>query len=81
MGLRPATPGLVFTVIATVFLLVVFLSGVYIKSLYFLKSSVGADGTIFFGTLGYCLELSDTICSKPSFGYPLGQFLLFIHST
>jgi hypothetical protein len=78
--LRPATPGFIVTLAATVLLAVVSFSVPYFKSVYFLKASInqgGVNGSITFGTLGYCLELSNaTVCSKPSFGYKLGQFLL-----
>ena len=83
--LRPATPGFLVTLVATILLAVVSFSVPYFKSVYFLKASIsqnGVNGSIIFGTLGYCVELSNgTYCSKPSVGYQLGQFLLPIHST
>jgi len=73
--LRPATPGFVVTLAATILLAVVSFSVPYVKSVYFLKASISADGvngSIIFGTLGYCVELSNgTTCSKPSVGYQL----------
>lgn len=73
--LRPATPGFICTLVATILLAVVSFCVPYLKSVYFLKASIsegGYNGTITFGTLGYCLELSNgTTCSKPSVGYEL----------
>lgn len=76
MGLlRPATPGFLITLLATALLAVVSFSVPYFKSVFFLKASLsveGVDGSITFGTLGYCLELANgTTCSKPSVGYEL----------
>jgi hypothetical protein len=74
--IRPATPGFLITLTATVLLAVVSFCVPYFKSIYFLKADIGVanvHGTITFGTLGYCLELSNgTSCSKPSIGYQLG---------
>lgn len=74
--IRPATPGFIVTLTATVLLAIVSFCVPYFKSVYFLKAdiSVGSNhGAITFGTLGYCLELSNgTTCSKPSIGYQLG---------
>lgn len=74
--IRPATPGFLITLTATVLLAVVSFSVPYFKSVYFLKASLssgGVDGSIIFGVLGYCLELpGNTTCSKPSVGYELG---------
>ncbi|KAI0053432.1 pali-domain-containing protein [Auriscalpium vulgare] len=76
MGLiRPATPGFIVTLIATGLLAVVSFSVPWFKSVFFLRASLaveGISGSITFGTLGYCLELSNgTTCSKPSVGYQL----------
>lgn len=83
--LRPATPGFVVTFTATILLAIVSFCVPLIKSVFFLTASIsqnGVNGSITFGTLGYCLELSNgTICSQPSVGYELGQLLLSIHST
>lgn len=54
-----------------------------IKTIYFMKASItegGLNGSIIFGSLGYCLQLSNgTTCSNlTTSGYELGQFL---HST
>lgn len=78
MGIiRPATPGFLVTLLATILLAVVSFSVPLFKSVYFLKASLeveGTNGTIIFGTLGYCTELSNgTTCSKPSVGYELGS--------
>jgi len=85
MGIiRPATPGFIVTLAATILLAVVSFCVPYIKSVYFLKATInidGGSGTITFGTLGYCLELSNGIrCSTPSVGYELGQNCPFFHS-
>jgi hypothetical protein len=49
----------------------------WFKSVFFLKASLaveGVDGSITFGVLGFCLQLSNgTSCSKPSIGYELGK--------
>lgn len=83
--LRPATPGFIVTFVATILLIIVSFCVPYLKSVFFLRASIsqgGVNGSIIFGTLGYCLELSNgTLCSKPSVGYELGQFLLSIHAT
>lgn len=74
--MRPATPGFLVTLAATILLAVVSFSVPWFKSVYFLKASLsveGIDGTITFGVLGYCLELSNgTTCSKATVGYKLG---------
>ncbi|KAG7452213.1 pali-domain-containing protein [Guyanagaster necrorhizus] len=73
--LRPATPGFICTLVATILLAVVSFGVPLLKSVYFLKASISEDGyngTITFGTLGYCLDLSNgTTCSKASVGYEL----------
>jgi SUR7/PalI family len=83
--IRPATPGFLVTLVATVLLAVVCFCVPYLKSVYFLKANIsvqGINGSITFGTLGYCLELSNgTTCSTPSVGYQLGEYLvIFIDS-
>ncbi|KAL1757336.1 SUR7/PalI family-domain-containing protein [Schizophyllum commune] len=73
--IRPATPGFIVTLVATILLAIVSFCVPYFKSVYFLKASMTVDnysGSITFGTLGYCLELSNgTSCSKPSVGYEI----------
>ncbi|KAI9454137.1 pali-domain-containing protein [Lactarius psammicola] len=73
--MKPATPGFLVTLIATILLAVVSFSVPWFKSIYFLKASLaveGINGSITFGVLGYCLQLSNgTTCSKPSVGYKL----------
>ncbi|KAF8079010.1 SUR7/PalI family-domain-containing protein [Lyophyllum atratum] len=73
--IRPATPGFLVTCVATALLAVVSFCVPYFKSVYFLKANIsiaGNNGSITFGTLGYCLELSNgTSCSKPAVGYEL----------
>ncbi|KAJ7597421.1 SUR7/PalI family-domain-containing protein [Mycena floridula] len=76
MGIiRPATPGFICTLVATILLAVVSFCVPYFKSVFFLKANISVNnvnGSITFGTLGYCLELSNgTSCSKPSVGYQL----------
>ncbi|KAI0066414.1 pali-domain-containing protein [Artomyces pyxidatus] len=76
MGIiRPATPGFLVTLVATGLLAVVSFSVPWFKSIFFLKASLaveGINGSVTFGTLGYCLELPNgTTCSKPSVGYEL----------
>jgi hypothetical protein len=85
--LRPATPGFIVSLIATLLLALVVFCVPYAKSIYFLKASYkGVSGNITFGTLGYCLEQSgNTTCSNPSIGYKLGLcpdllFFLYSHS-
>lgn len=77
MGIiRPATPGFLITLFAAALLGLVSFSVPYFKSVFFLKASLqdeGINGSIIFGTLGYCIELPEgTTCSKPSVGYELG---------
>ncbi|KII94051.1 hypothetical protein PLICRDRAFT_66343, partial [Plicaturopsis crispa FD-325 SS-3] len=76
MGLiRPATPGFIVTLVATILLAIVSFSVPWFKSVFFLKASLaveGVSGNITFGTLGYCLQLSNgTTCSPASVGYQL----------
>jgi len=72
----PATPGFLSTLAATVLLGIVSFCVPYFKSVFFLKAGFqanGQEGTITFGTLGFCLEFADgTTCSKPQVGYQLG---------
>lgn len=74
---KPATPGFIVTLIATILLAIVSFNVPYLKSIYFLKASLTAEsitGNLTLGTLGYCMELSNgTTCSKPSVGYELGE--------
>lgn len=77
--IKPATPGFLVTLIATILLAIVSFNVPYLKSIYFLKASLSAEGVsgnLTLGTLGYCMELSNgTTCSKPSVGYSLGEWL------
>lgn len=81
--MRPATPGFIVTLTATILLAVVSFSVPWFKSIFFLKASLsveGIDGSITFGVLGYCIELNNgTTCSKASVGYELGTTLLLFH--
>jgi len=76
--IRPATPGFIVTFVATALLAVVVFCVPYFRSIYFLRANIsvnGYSGSITFGTLGYCLELSNgTTCSTPSIGYQLGEY-------
>lgn len=77
MGIiRPATPGFLITLVATALLAVVSFCVPYFKSVYFLKANIsigGTNGSITFGTLGYCTTLANgTSCSSPTVGYELG---------
>ncbi|KAG2154593.1 pali-domain-containing protein [Suillus clintonianus] len=71
--IRPATPGFLINLIATILLAVVSFSVPLIKSVYFLKASLAVQGTngyITFGTLGYCSDISGTLsCSNATVGY------------
>ncbi|KAH9964186.1 SUR7/PalI family-domain-containing protein [Russula dissimulans] len=73
--MKPATPGFLVTLTATILLAIVSFSVPWFKSVFFLKASLSVEnveGTITFGVLGYCLELNNgTTCSKPSIGYEL----------
>ncbi|EEB90141.1 hypothetical protein MPER_11692 [Moniliophthora perniciosa FA553] len=71
--IRPATPGLVCTLTATILLAIVSFCVPYFQSVYFCKADItqnNVNGSITFGTLGYCLDFAGaTNCSKPSVGY------------
>ncbi|KAF5368544.1 hypothetical protein D9758_002150 [Tetrapyrgos nigripes] len=73
--IRPATPGFICTLTATILLAIVSFCVPYFKSVFFLEANInvsGVEGKITFGTLGYCIELSSgTSCSSPSVGYSL----------
>jgi len=80
--IRPATPGFLVTLVATILLAIVCFSVPYVKSVFFLRASLaveGLSGNITFGTLGYCLHLSNgTTCTKPHLGYELGTILVVL---
>ena len=75
--MKPATPGFLVTLTATILLAIVSFSVPWFKSVFFLKASLaveGINGSITFGVLGYCLELNNgTTCSMASVGYQLGE--------
>ena len=72
--IRPATPGFLITLLATVLLAVVSFSVPFIKSVYFLKATT-TDGYITFGTLGYCADISGTLtCSNATVGYEYSEY-------
>ena len=83
--MKPATPGFLVTLVATILLAIVSFSVPWFKSIFFLKASLavsGVNGSITFGVLGYCLELQNgTTCSKPSVGYEVGETLLLLMLT
>lgn len=74
--IRPATPGFLATLTATGLLAAVSFGVPWIKSVYFLKATItGFDGSLTFGTLGYCLDIAGKVsCSKPSVGYEIGEY-------
>ena len=80
---RVVTLGFTLILLAPIVLFVrVIRCALYNKSLFHFKVSFtggGFDGSIIFGTLGYCVEWANrtTSCSKPSFGYGLCQFSPF----
>lgn len=73
--IRPATPGFLATLTATALLAAVSFGVPWLKSVYFLKATIdGFDGSLTFGTLGYCLDNAGKVtCSKPSVGYEIGE--------
>lgn len=79
MIFRPATPGFLVTLTATVLLAVVSFNVPLLKSVFFLKASLTVEnitGNITLGTLGYCIELSNgTTCTSPSVGYEFGMHI------
>jgi hypothetical protein len=83
--LRPATPGFITTLVATILLAVVSFSVPYFKSVYFLEASLaveGVDGSITFGTLGYCIQIgANSGCSPPAIGYQLGELHIHLRIT
>lgn len=76
--LKPATPGFLTCLAATILLAIVSFSVPYFHSVFFLKASLKAEnqsGDVIFGTLGYCVVLNgNTTCSKPSVGYELSEY-------
>ena len=81
MGLKLLT--FVFSGVAAALLGVVLLGVKYLKPVFFLKASIteaGINGSVLFGPLAYCFELSNgTTCSGVSYmGYEFGQFLVSI---
>ncbi|GAA5904903.1 hypothetical protein JCM5296_006139 [Sporobolomyces johnsonii] len=81
MGLRPATPGTLVVIAATVLLILVSVSTPLLKSIYFLKASIDASvdgtdvsGTVTLGAWGYCVG---STCSTPKLGYSLDVAELF----
>ncbi|KWU41618.1 pali-domain-containing protein [Rhodotorula sp. JG-1b] len=80
-GFRPATPGTIVVLAATVLLVLVSVSVPITKSIYFLKANITADvqgidikGTVTLGCWGYCV--GDT-CTPSKLGYNLDILKLF----
>lgn len=80
--LRPATPGTLVVLAATVLLVLVTVSVPVSKSFYFLSAdlsgssnNVSLKGTLRMGCFGYCLKVASTgqdLCSSASLGYSIG---------
>ncbi|KAG8948615.1 hypothetical protein FRC03_000670, partial [Tulasnella sp. 419] len=82
---KPATPGFLTTLTATILLVVVSFSVPWFKTVYFLKASLtyeGQSGFITLGTLGYCLDVNgQQSCSKPTIGYQFDPNALLGNNT
>jgi hypothetical protein len=78
MVFRPATPGFVVTLAATICLALVSFGVPLVKSFYFLSATIdhdGLKGTATFGTLGYCLQTGSTqACSNATVGWEFGKY-------
>ncbi|GAA6060272.1 hypothetical protein JCM10212_003972 [Sporobolomyces blumeae] len=71
MGIRPATPGTIVVLAATVLLVLVSVSTPLLKSIYFLEADLSSGnyaGTVKLGAWGYCVG---TECTSPKLGYSL----------
>ncbi|KAH7885998.1 pali-domain-containing protein [Phlebopus sp. FC_14] len=83
--IRPATPGFLVTLVATILLAVVSFSVPLIKSVYFLKASLAVEnisGYITLGTLGYCTTINGvTSCSSATVGYELSNVNALVGDT
>lgn len=69
--IRPATPGTLLVLVAAILLGLVTISTPIIKSIYFLRATIGGRGNqngqeATFGTLGYCIGAT---CSSATLGY------------
>ncbi|KAK4055716.1 hypothetical protein OIV83_000262 [Microbotryomycetes sp. JL201] len=73
MGLRPATPGTIVVLAATILLVLVSVSAPILKSIYFLKANI-AGQDIVLGCWGVCVNGE---CSKTRLGYSLDLEQLF----
>ncbi|KAG8790613.1 hypothetical protein FRC16_000799, partial [Serendipita sp. 398] len=73
MVFRPATPGFVVTLAATICLAVVSFGVPMLKSIYFLSATIDHDnvkGVATFGVLGYCLQTgTNQQCSNATVGW------------
>ncbi|GAA5892768.1 Rim9p [Sporobolomyces salmoneus] len=71
MGIRPATPGTIVVLAATVLLILVSVSTPLLKSIYFLEANLSSGnylGTVRLGAWGYCVGGT---CTSPKLGYSL----------
>ncbi|GAA5974787.1 hypothetical protein JCM5350_001293 [Sporobolomyces pararoseus] len=71
MGIRPATPGTIVVLAATVLLVLVSVSTPLLKSIYFLEANLKSgnySGTVRLGAWGYCVGGT---CTSPKLGYSL----------
>ncbi|KAG8824971.1 hypothetical protein FRC17_008907, partial [Serendipita sp. 399] len=73
MVFRPATPGFVVTLGATICLAIVSFGVPLLKSIYFLSATINHDnvqGVATFGVLGYCMQTGTTqACSNATVGW------------
>lgn len=79
MVLKPATPGFLVTLAATICLALVSFSVPLLKSFYFLSATInhsGIQGTATFGVLGYCLQTgTNQACSNATVGWEFGTYI------
>ncbi|KAK4056569.1 hypothetical protein OIO90_002417 [Microbotryomycetes sp. JL221] len=73
VGIRPATPGTLVVLVATILLVLVSVSVPLLKSIWFLKATV-AGQEVTLGTWGVC---ANGQCTKASLGYSLNLEELF----
>ncbi|GAA5877040.1 hypothetical protein JCM3774_006884 [Rhodotorula dairenensis] len=81
IGCRPATPGTIVVLLATILLVLVSVSVPVTKTFYFLKANITADvqgidiaGTVTLGCWGYCIGDN---CTPAKLGYNLDILKLF----
>lgn len=87
---RPATPGTIVVLAATIVLVIVSVSTPIVKSVTFLTAdlsvavaSVTIDGTVNLGTFGWCLNGvgNKPVCQGPQLGYELDSDQVFGNNT